>query len=96
MCGARQVHREAVAVDQYVLAGNGRVSGELPPEHKAQVQGSMWVAERELWDFVSYWPKLPLFVKRVYRDNGYIATLASAAWIRCQWMAPSSPAFSPR
>lgn len=49
---------------------------ELPPEHKAQVQGSMWVAERESWDFVSYWPKLPLFVKPVARDDGYIANLA--------------------
>ncbi|MDE2099574.1 MAG: YqaJ viral recombinase family protein [Patescibacteria group bacterium] len=49
---------------------------ELPPEHKAQVQGSMWVAERETWDFVSYWPKLPLFIKPVARDNGYIANLA--------------------
>lgn len=50
--------------------------GELPPEHKAQVQGSIWVSERDEWDFASYWPKLPLFVKRVYRDDGYIANLA--------------------
>lgn len=50
---------------------------ELPSEHKAQVQGSLWVCEREFWDFVSYSsPKLPLFVKRIYRDNGYIANLA--------------------
>jgi hypothetical protein len=49
---------------------------ELPPEHKAQVQGSMWVAERDIWDFVSYWPKLPLFIKPVARDDGYIANLA--------------------
>lgn len=51
---------------------------ELPPEHRAQVQGNLWVAEREWWDFVSYWPRLPLFVKRIYRDDGYIATLAGA------------------
>lgn len=51
---------------------------ELPPEHRAQVQGNLWVAEREWWDFVSYWPKLPLFVKRVYRDESYIAELAKA------------------
>lgn len=49
---------------------------ELPPEHKAQVQGSMWVAERETWDFVSYWPKLPLFIKPVPRDKVYIANLS--------------------
>lgn len=51
---------------------------DLPPEHRAQVQGSMWVAEREWWDFVSYWPRLPLFVKRVHRDEAYIAKLAAA------------------
>lgn len=50
---------------------------ELPSEHKAQVQGSLWVCEREWWDFVSYSPKLPLFVKRVYRDEDYIKKLAS-------------------
>lgn len=25
----------------------------LPPEHKAQVYGNIWLAEREWWDFVS-------------------------------------------
>jgi hypothetical protein len=48
----------------------------LPPEHVAQCQGFLWVAEREWVDFVSYWPKLPLFVTRVYRDEQYIRTLA--------------------
>ena len=38
----------------------------------------MWVAEREWWDFVSYWPTLPLFVKRVYRDEKYISEIAAA------------------
>lgn len=50
---------------------------ELPPEHKAQVQGVLWVAEREWLDFVAYWPGLPLFVKRCFRDEPYIAALAS-------------------
>lgn len=47
-----------------------------PPEHLAQVQGSMWVAEREWWDFVAYWPKMPLFTVRVYRDEAYISNLS--------------------
>jgi hypothetical protein len=51
------------------------LKGELPTEHKAQVQGGMWVCEREWWDFVSYWPKLPPLIVRVKRDNGYIANL---------------------
>lgn len=52
--------------------------GEVPPEHKAQCQGALWVAEREWIDFVSYWPDLPLHVHREYRDEEYIAKLAAA------------------
>jgi hypothetical protein len=54
------------------------LKGELPSEHKAQVQGNMWVTERKFWDFVSYCPRLPLLIVRVPRDDGYIATLAGA------------------
>lgn len=50
----------------------------LPPEHRAQVQGGMWVCEREWWDFVSYAPRLPLFIIRVYRDDVYIKQLSDA------------------
>lgn len=53
------------------------LKGELPPEHKAQVQGGIWVCERQWWDFVAYWPKLPLFKVHVYRDDAYIAKLAT-------------------
>lgn len=49
-----------------------------PPEHMAQLQGNLWVAEREWIDLVIYWPKLPLFVKRVYRDEAYIQDMARA------------------
>jgi len=49
---------------------------EFPAEHKAQCQGQLWVAEREWVDFVSYWPKLPMFAKRVFRDEAYIKKLA--------------------
>lgn len=48
----------------------------LPPEHKAQVYGNIWLAEREWWDFVSYWPRLPVLTVRVHRDEEYIKTLA--------------------
>jgi len=50
--------------------------GDMPPEFRAQVQGGMWVAEREWWDFMSYCPKLPPLIVRVNRDHGYIANLA--------------------
>jgi hypothetical protein len=51
---------------------------EFPAEHKAQVQGNLWISERQWWDFVSYCPDLPLFRTRVYRDDQYIADLAKA------------------
>jgi hypothetical protein len=54
------------------------LSGRIPPEHKAQCQGALWVAEREWIDFVSYWPKLPLHVAREYRDEDYISKLSDA------------------
>ena len=50
----------------------------LPPEHVAQVQGQLWISGRDWCDFVSYWPKLPIFIKRVERDEKYIKTLAQA------------------
>lgn len=54
------------------------LKNEFPPEHKAQCQGGLWVAEREWIDIVVYWPRLPLFVKRAYRDEAYIKDLAQA------------------
>jgi hypothetical protein len=54
------------------------LANEVPSDHKAQVQGALWVAEREWLDFVSYWPKLPLFVTRVYRDEPFIRELSAA------------------
>lgn len=52
------------------------LKNEFPPEHKAQCQGVLWVAEREWIDLVVYWPKLPLFVKRAFRDEEYIKNLS--------------------
>jgi hypothetical protein len=54
------------------------LSDRLPPEHVPQTQGQLWIAEREWCDFVSYWPGLPLFIKRVHRDEDYIRNLAAA------------------
>lgn len=49
-----------------------------PPEYVAQVQGCLWVGEREWWDFVSYCPGLPLLVVREHRDEEYISKLSAA------------------
>lgn len=52
------------------------LAGEIPKEHVAQCQGGLWVSEREWIDFISYWPGMPLFVKRTYRDEKMIRTIA--------------------
>jgi hypothetical protein len=49
---------------------------KLPSEHKAQVQGQLWVAERKWCDFVSYCPGLKMVLIRVERDEEYIRALA--------------------
>lgn len=46
------------------------------PEHVAQCQGALWVTEREWVDLVCYFSRMPLFVKRAYRDEAYIRRLA--------------------
>lgn len=51
------------------------LADEIPKEHIAQCQGGLWLAEREWIDFISYWPGMPLFVKRAYRDEVMIRKL---------------------
>jgi predicted phage-related endonuclease len=51
---------------------------QVPTEHMAQLQGALLVTNRTWVDFVSYWPNLPLFVKRVYRDQEYLNKLTDA------------------
>lgn len=57
------------------------LADKCPTDHYAQVQGQIWVTEREWCDFCSYSPGLPLFVKRVHRDEKYIAELDKAVQI---------------
>lgn len=52
------------------------LSGEIPKEHVAQCQGGLWLSEREWIDFVCYWPGMPLFIKRAYRDEAMIRKLS--------------------
>lgn len=54
------------------------LKNEIPSEHTAQIQGQLWVCEREWVDFVSYWPGLPVFVKRAFRDEEFISKLTSS------------------
>lgn len=51
-----------------------------PSEYKAQIQGCLWVTERDSWDFVSYCPEFPenarLIVRTISRDEPYIERIA--------------------
>lgn len=53
-----------------------------PPEYTAQIQGQLWITGRKWCDFVSYHPDFPeeaqLIVRRIPRDDAYIATLSAA------------------
>lgn len=53
--------------------------GGFPPEHKAQIQGGMWLTGFDSWDFCSYSPKMPehlrMYIFTVRRDEAYIQQL---------------------
>lgn len=49
---------------------------DMPPEHRAQCQGNLWVAEREWIDIMVYWPKMTPFIHKAYRDEAYIRTMS--------------------
>ena len=51
------------------------LQGTIPPEHVAQVQGVMMVADRQWCDFVSYCPGLPPLIVRVNRDGEFCTTM---------------------
>lgn len=56
------------------------LSRKVPSQYVAQIQGNMWVCERDWWDFVSYDKRVvgrELFVVRVYRDDEYIKNMQS-------------------
>ena len=53
----------------------------FPPEHVAQCQGGIMVSEREWIDLVVYSPRMPVFIRRAYRNAAYIADLARAVEI---------------
>ncbi|CAE6906056.1 Exonuclease [Pseudomonas marincola] len=52
------------------------LANEIPKEHVTQCQSGLWVSEREWIDFISYWPGMPMFVKRAYRDEAFIRKLS--------------------
>ena len=50
----------------------------LPADYVTQVQGQLFVTDRDWCDFVSYYPGLDSFVLRVSRDEKFIVGLRTA------------------
>lgn len=54
------------------------LSGRVPSEHVAQLQGELYVSGRQWVDLCCYWPGIKPFVTRVERDEEYIARIGTA------------------
>lgn len=65
-----------------VLAPHNHVKllleNRMPADYYAQIQGCMWLTEREWWDFCAYSPSLPVFIETIQRDQSYILKLKDA------------------
>ena len=48
---------------------------DIPPEHVAQVQGTMMILDRPWWDIMIYWPGITPPVFRSRPDRAYQANL---------------------
>lgn len=69
--------------------GGAEIKCPAPPQHVAnllgnmeahriQVQGSMWICQRDWWDTVSFHPDLPGTIIRVERDEEAIKAISTA------------------
>lgn len=57
------------------------VLDKVPTEHRAQLQGNLWVAERDWIDICIAWPGLPPFQRRIGRDEAYIRELEAGVML---------------
>lgn len=64
-----------IKTKQYDLHLECLLKDQVPPGHLPQLQGELLVTGRKWNDFVSYSPGLPLFRRRVHRDEAYISML---------------------
>jgi hypothetical protein len=89
-----------------VLSG-GAVTGFLR-DHWVQVQGQLYVTERDWCDLVSNFARLPLVVVRVYRNETFLGVLDDCLTAFCNdlettteyalvngWYQPAAPVFIP-
>jgi hypothetical protein len=51
-------------------------SGSAYQEYRVQVQGQLWVAERQWSDILSFHPEMPMALHRIERDEKFIEKMA--------------------
>jgi hypothetical protein len=68
-----KTHPQAIGVHVQAM-----VERSMADSYKAQVQGCLWICEKDYWDLVSYTEELPTVIVRVTRDDKYIKALAAA------------------
>ena len=56
-------------------------------KYRLQVQGNVWIAERDWCDLLSYHPSLPPALVRCYRDDKVIKALAAVVEAFCDHLA---------
>lgn len=67
-----------IATEAHVLIPMLQRPASMPPEHRAQIQGNIWVCEREWWDLTIYHHRLmPAVDVRIYRDDHFIKELSN-------------------
>jgi len=88
-CSPDRIVGENGLLEMKVPAPQTHVGYMLNPESfdsakKCQVQGQLLVTERDWVDLVSYHPEMPIVIRRVKRDEKFIAAMrvAIAAFIR--------------
>lgn len=61
---------------------NSIVNGFEPKEFDPQMQGNMWIFDKEWWEYVSFcpeFPEQPIFIHRVNRDEEMIKAIRDSA-----------------
>ena len=64
----------------------GYLLNEPATKYHTQVQGCIWICEREWWDLMSYNPELPPAIVRVPRDAAFIAVLEKTLGQFAEWL----------
>ena len=74
----------------------GYLLDNVADKYRCQVQGCLWIAEREWWDVLSYHPSLPRALVRVQRDEPFIKALSAAVAQFSEYLAEGKSALAKR